>query len=101
MASQANVYQGAISNQVMYTDKVSISSGSGVVTYNVFLANLTTGANTGDSIYSNAVGIGAGMIVETYVGVGNFLTITGASATTQELGTASSARSGVIGAGSY
>ena len=97
MASQANVYQGAISNVQMYTDKVSISSGSGVVTYNVNIANLTTGAITANTIYSNAVGVGAGMIVETYVGVGNFLTITGASATVQELGTASSARAGVNG----
>jgi hypothetical protein len=95
MASQANVYQGAISNVQMYTDKVSISSGSGVVTYNVNIANLTTGAITANTIYSNAVGVGAGMIVETYVGVGNFLTITGASATVQELGTRSSARAGV------
>lgn len=99
MASQANVFQGAISNQVMSTDKVSISSGNATVTYNVFLANLTSGSNTGDSIYSNAVSVGAGLIVETYVGVGNFLTIVGNTATTQELGTASSARSGVIGTG--
>jgi hypothetical protein len=95
MASQANVYQGALTNAQMYTDKVSISSGSGVVTYNVNIANLTTGAITSDTIYSNAVGVGAGMIVETYVGVGNFLTIVGNTAYTQELGTRSSARAGV------
>jgi hypothetical protein len=35
--------------------------------------------------------------VETYVGVGNFLTIVGGNATVQELGTASSARAGVNG----
>jgi len=38
---------------------------------------------------------GVGMIVETYVGVGNFLTIVGNTAYTQELGTRSSARAGV------
>jgi hypothetical protein len=97
MASQANVYQGAFANAQMYTDKVSIVTGSNVVTYNVNLANLTTGAVTGNTIYSNAVGVGANMAVETYVGVGNFLTIVGGNATVQELGTASSARAGVNG----
>ena len=97
MASQANVYQGAFANTQMYTDKVSIVTGSNVVTYNVNLANLTTGAITSDTIYSNAVNVGSGMVVETYVGVGNFLTIVGGNATVQELGTASSARARVNG----
>jgi hypothetical protein len=61
------------------------------------VANLTTGAITSDTIYSNAVNVGSGMVVETYVGVGNFLTIVGGNATVQELGTASSARAGVNG----
>jgi hypothetical protein len=97
MASQANVYQGAITNVQMYTDKVSIVTSSNIVTYNVNVANLTTGAITTDTIYSNAVNVGSGMVVETYVGVGNFLTIVGGNATVQELGTASSARAGVNG----
>jgi hypothetical protein len=97
MASQANVYQGALTNVQMYTDKVSIVTGSNVVTYNVNVANLTTGAITADTIYSNAVNVGSGMVMETYVGVGNFLTIVGGNATVQELGTASSARAGVNG----
>lgn len=95
MASQANVYQGAFANAQMYTDKVSIVTGANVITYNVNVANLTTGAVTVNTIYSNAVNVGAGMAVETYVGVGNFLTIVGGNATVQELGTASSARAGV------
>jgi hypothetical protein len=97
MASQANVYQGAITNVQMYTDKVSIVTSSNLVTYNINVANLTTGAITSDTIYSNAVNVGSGMVVETYVGVGNFLTIVGGNATVQELGTASSARAGVNG----
>lgn len=97
MASQANVYQGAFANAQMYTDKVSIVTGNNVVTYNVNVANLTTGAVTVNTIYSNAVSVAAGMAVETYVGVGNFLTIVGGNATVQELGTASSARAGVNG----
>lgn len=95
MASQANVYQGAIANTQWYTDKASISSGSDTVTYQVNLANITTGAITSDTIWSNAMSVGAGQIVETYVGVGNFLTITGATAVTAELGTASSGTAGV------
>lgn len=96
MASQANVYQGAISNTQWYTDKASISSGNATVTYQVNLGNLTTGAITGDTIWSNSIAVGAGQTIETYVGVGNFITITGATATTAEIGTASSARAGVI-----
>ena len=100
MASQVNVYQGAITNVQWSTDKASISSGNATVTYQVNLGNLSTGSITGDTIWSNAIGVGAGQTIETYVGVGNFLTITGASATTAELGTASSARAGVISGGS-
>lgn len=100
MSSQANVYQGAIANVQWATDRASISSGSGTVTYNVNLANISTGSITSNTIWSNAVSIGAGQTIETYVGAGNFLTITGASATTAELGTASSARAGIIGSGS-
>ena len=52
MASQANVFT-TVSNQVWYTDKAQISTGTNSVTYNVALAPGFT-----DTIYSNAVEIG-------------------------------------------
>jgi hypothetical protein len=95
---QANVYTSA-ANAVWYTDKASISTGNTAVTFNVYataLGNVTAVGN----IYSNAVSVPATSTQEIYVGVGNFLTVTGANFTIQELGTASSAQAGVIGQGS-
>lgn len=91
----ANVYTSA-SNQVWYTDKAAISTGTNPVTYNVslwpaFSANL----------YSNAVQVPANSTEYVYVGVGNKLTITGGNVTVAEAGTASSASAGVQGGGSY
>jgi hypothetical protein len=94
--SQANVYTSA-ANAVWYTDKASISTGNTAVTFNVYAPAVGTAAAVGN-IYSNAVSVPATTVTEIYVGVGNKLTITGANFTVQELGTASSAQAGVIGA---
>jgi hypothetical protein len=96
--SQANVYS-TVANAYWYTDKASISTGNTSVTFNVYATALGTVAAVGN-IYSNAVSIPANSTQEIYVGVGNNLTVTGANFTAQELGTASSAQAGVIGAGS-
>jgi hypothetical protein len=95
MASQANVYT-AVANVVWATDKVEISTGNTAVTYQVWLA-----PNFANSIYSNAVSVPAFKTEYKYVGVGNYLTITGANFTATESGTASSATAGVQGGGSY
>lgn len=96
---QANVYT-SVANAQWYTDKVSISTGNTAVTFNVYATALGTVAAVGN-IYSNAVSIPASSTQEIYVGAGNKLTVTGSNFTAQELGTASSAQSGVIGQGSY
>lgn len=95
MSSQANVYT-SVSNQVWYTDKALISTGTNSVTYQV---NLAPGFS--DTIFSNAVVIPANSSTFVYVGVGNKLTITGGNVTASESGTASSGTAGVSGGGSY
>jgi hypothetical protein len=103
--SQANVYTAA-ANIPWYTDKCSISTGNTAVTFNVYCVALNyipangvpqvATAATGN-IYSNAVSVPANSRQQIYVGAGNYLTITGANFTAEELGTASSATKGVIG----
>jgi hypothetical protein len=95
--AQANVYTSLSANAVWYTDKASISTGNTAVTFNVYAPAVGTAAAVGN-IYSNAVSVPASTVTEIYVGVGNYITITGANFTIQELGTASSAQAGVIGA---
>jgi hypothetical protein len=57
-------------------------------------------ANAVGNLYSVAINIPANTVYETYSGAGNKVTITGSNWTALELGTASSATAGVIGAGS-
>ena len=95
MSSQANVYT-TVANVVWQTDKVEISTGNTAVTYQVWLA-----PDFANSIYSNAVAVPAYKTEYKYVGVGNYLTITGSNFTAAECGTASSATAGVQGGGSY
>lgn len=95
MASQANVYT-AVANVVWQTDKVQISTGNTAVTYQVWLA-----PSFANSIYSNAVAVPANSYEYVYVGVGNYLNITGANFTAAESGTRSSATAGVNGTPSY
>lgn len=105
--SQANVYTSA-SAQTWYTDKARISTGTNTVTFQVEAVQLTYKTTNGNvanvgtavgNIYSNAVIVPANSSRDIYVGVGNKLTIVGANATIQELGTASSAQAGSNGVG--
>jgi hypothetical protein len=68
----------------------------GNVTYQVYATALGSATPVGN-IWSNAVSVGANTTVQIYVGAGNKLTVTG-SFTAAELGTASSAQSGVFNA---
>lgn len=105
--SQANVYTTA-TGQAWYTDKARISTGTNSVTFQVEAVQLTymqtngNWANAGTAvgnIYSNAVVVPANSSRDIYVGVGNKLTVVGANATIQELGTASSAQAASNGVG--
>lgn len=95
MSSQANVYT-AVANVAWQTDKVQISTGNTAVTYQVWLA-----PDFGNSIYSNAVAVPANSYEYVYVGVGNYLNITGSNFTAAEAGTRTSATAGVNGVPSY
>ena len=97
MSSQANVYSGAITNAVWYTDKVRVDTGTNSVTLQVNFSNVATGNITTNTIYSNAIVIPANSRYDAFVGVGNYLTIALGNATIQELGTASSGTSAVQG----
>ena len=96
MASQANVYSGAVANVSWQTDKVRINTGTNSVTFQVNLANVANAGVTSDTIYSNAVIIPANSKYDAFVGVGNFLTIVGGNATIQEIGTRSSGTESVM-----
>jgi hypothetical protein len=89
----ANVYT-SLSNALWYTDKCSISTGATPVTYQVYATALGTAAAVGN-IYSGPPEIGSYEVKQIYVGVGNYITVTGTGYTAQELGTQSSAQAGV------
>lgn len=91
----ANVYT-SLSNAVVYTDKLSISTTT-AVTYQVYAVALGTAAAAGN-VFSAPVSIPASTILEVYTGAGNKVTVTGNSFTATELGTASSATAGVYNA---
>jgi hypothetical protein len=94
----ANVYT-SLANATVYTDKLQVNCDD-TFTYQVYATALGTNAAVGN-LYSQPVGYPAGSH-ELYSGAGNKVTITTASANLSalELGTASSAQSGVIGYGS-
>ena len=94
----ANVYT-TLSNATVYTDKLQISTGNTAVTCQVYAVALGTSPAAGN-LYSVPISIPANTVFETYSGAGNKVTITGSNWTALELGTASSATEGVIGAGS-
>lgn len=94
----ANVYT-TLSNAAVYTDKLRVSTGSSAVTYQVYAVALGTAAPAGN-VYSAAIQIPANTTRDLYAGAGNRVTIVGSNWTALELGTASSATAGVIGAGS-
>ncbi len=95
----ANVYT-SLSNAVVYTDKLEISTTTANATLQVYAVGLGSAAAVGN-IYSQPINIPAQTVYQTYVGAGNKVTVVSAGAfTALELGTASSATSGVIGYGS-
>jgi hypothetical protein len=95
MSSQVNVYTGPQTNVVWRTDKVQINTGTNAVTFQVNVANIANAGVTSDTIYSNAVVIPANSSMEMFVGVGNFVTITGGNASVGELGTDTSGNAAV------
>jgi hypothetical protein len=94
----ANVYT-TLSNAVVYTDKLRVSTGNTAVTYQVYAVALGTASAAGN-LYSAAIQVPANATRDLYSGVGNRVTVSGSNWTALELGTASSATAGVIGAGS-
>lgn len=94
----ANVYT-SLANAAVYTDKLRVSTGNTAVTYQVYAVALGSATPVGN-IYSAAIQIPANTTRDLYAGAGNHVTITGSNWTALELGTASSATAGVIGAGS-
>jgi hypothetical protein len=87
------VYNSSISSQLWYTDKCRISTTGTAVTYQVYATALGNATAEGN-IYSNNESIGANETKYIYVGVGNYLTITGSGFTAVAIGTASSAQAG-------
>lgn len=94
----ANVYT-TLGNATVYTDKLRVSTGNTAVTYQVYATALGSAAAAGN-LYSGPIQIPAATTRDLYSGAGNKVTITGSDWTALELGTDSSAQSGVIGAGS-
>jgi hypothetical protein len=106
---QANVYT-SVSGQAWYSDKVRVNTGNTSVTLQVEAVQLTyktpigivtNAGNAVGNIYSAPMVIPANSKYDTYVGVGNRLTIVGSNYTALELGTASSATAGVNGVINY
>ena len=95
------VIAGAFANTAATTDKASITTGTNSVTVQVRLAGKPTSDPTNflynDGTVTNSVPrvIPANSKVDIYTGVGNQVTIVGANGTFTEVGTASSANSGV------
>jgi len=102
------VIKDTAGNVLWTTDKAQINSESNNVTYQVNVqqltyiqangvpANATMSTATGN-LYANAVSVPNGTIQEIYVGVGNYLILTGTNFTAVALGTASSATAGSNG----
>lgn len=88
----ANVYT-SLSNTIWYTDKCSITTGSTAVTYQVYATALGNATAAGN-IYSGPPEIGANETKQIYVGVGNYITVTGSNYTAQEIGGQTSAQAG-------
>jgi len=91
--SQANVYT-SLANAIWYTDKCKISTGATPVTYQVYATALGSSPAAGN-IYSGPPELGAYETKQIYVGVGNYITISGTGYTAQELGGQTSAQAGV------
>ena len=90
----ANVYT-TLANTTVYTDKLQITTGANVVTYQVYATSLGNAVAVGN-VYSAAINIPANTVFEAYSGAGNKVTVTGTPFTALELGTASSAQESVF-----
>jgi hypothetical protein len=90
----ANVYT-TLANTTVYTDKLQISTGANVVTYQAYATALGTAAAVGN-VYTAPINIPANTVFEVYAGAGNKVTVTGTPFTALELGTASSAQESVF-----
>ena len=90
----ANVYT-SLANTTDYTDKLQITTGANVVTYQVYATALGTADPVGN-VYTAAINIPANTVFEVYSGAGNKVTVTGTPFTALELGTASSAQESVF-----
>lgn len=88
--NQIKVYTD-LSNKLWYTDKCKISTGATAVYYQVYATALRSAPAVGN-IYSGPPSVQAYSTKQIYVGVGNYLTVTGTNYTAQELGTRSSAQ---------
>ena len=88
-----NVYNSALTNQLWYTDKCKIVTTTTPVTYQVFVTALGNATAAGN-IYADNETLGANETKYIYVGVGNYLTITGSGFTAVAIGTATSAQAG-------
>jgi hypothetical protein len=95
--AEANVVTTA-SNALWYTDRCEIVTGSTPVTYQVYATALIDQPAQGN-IYSEPAEVPANSSQEIYVGVGNYLTVTGANWTGVEIGGQTSAQAGVGGYG--
>ena len=91
----ANVYT-TLSNTTVYTDKLEITTAANTVTLQVYAVALGT-ANAVGNLYSAPISIPPNTVYQTYSGAGTKVKIVGTPFTALELGTASSATSGVIG----
>lgn len=95
--SQANVVSTA-ANVIWYTDRIEIVTGSTPVTYQVYATALRDQSAQGN-IYSDPSLINAYAREEVYVGVGNYLTVSGTGWAGTEIGGQTSAQAGVGGYG--
>lgn len=92
--SQANVITTS-GTVTWYTDKCGISTTNTAVTYQVYATALGSAPAVGN-IYSEPSSVDPDSYKEIYVGVGNYLILTGSGFTAQELGTRSSAQASVF-----
>jgi len=88
----ANVYT-SLSNAIWYTDKCEISTGNTAVTYQVYATALGTEPAVGN-IYSGPPKLAAQERKQIYVGVGNYITVSGTNYTAREIGGQTSAQAG-------
>ena len=91
----------AAGNVLWTADKAEISANSADVTFQIGVTEIGNTANVIGNLYANAVSVPNSSSIQTYVGVGNKLTIAGTNVTAVALGTQSSAQAGINAGSSY